>query len=448
MKKLRYVDEFRFEVSCEEEIRCVNIGDRRMSMGMDLVFFHLHFEPKKTFDEGEYFTVSVFYQQQKHPCLTLTITHENPLEMVKLEDRLFFIYPTYQLEIARPEAETQPEAASSIKTVFVTLENNNLAFEDLDDGKPLVQPRIDGFKCDPRLKSLPYIPLHPNDPIYENKTLEKWPQRIPLWYYTKNEEIKNDRKELIISGTVIEKYICGYWVERNAAERNESKNVFELLRERRLKGNNFRYGRLMEAETMMIVMHNMPEIETFEECGRITFPVPEWLLDKIPEPDKLHFACSPDASIARAGGSSIVLEYKASYHQTSLPGYYIPQLYWEMMATNSQECRLVRYKRVKCQNMRTGVWHVKREASMYVVRRDPEVEKRILDTLCYTLNMLPFIDSLDTLSSSSTFVAMKLLLDGIARATPETHLTIPLPILLNYETYRTNILKACSARLQ
>jgi hypothetical protein len=415
MKNTQYYDEFRIDISCEEDVRVVNVGDRRMWKGDDLVFFHLHFEPQ--LKSPEQFFVEIFYLEQKHCCLKLKIDVVGEIEKITIEDRVFCLYPTYQLELSED---------GKIKTLFLTLENNNLSFNNYDDGKPIVQPRIDGFPGDPRLKSIPYIPLHPDDLIYEGRTLEGVAQRTPLWYHIRTQE-----QQLVISGTSIEKYICGYWVERN--NNSESKDVKTILRDRRIQANNFRYGRIIEPETMIITMYNMPEVEAFEDCGRITFPVPEWLLRKIPEP--VCFTCSPDCCMAKSKGKRIVMEYKASYFNTSLPDYYLPQLYWEMMATNSDECRLVRYKKIKCQNMHTGVWYTRREACMYIVKRDPDVEKQILDTLCYTLNMLPYI-TLDELYTCDRFLQMKCVFERIVRETPAIDLKIPLDILQKFENYK------------
>ena len=337
--------EFSFIVSDNKkndiQTRVVNVGNRHLYDGEDIVFFHIHLLDK----EAEPNHVRIGYKNWHIMTLPIIINGEK----ISIGNRTFMIDATHQLELNED---------GHVKTIFITLENNKLTFDDHDPAQyiePRVELPIDG------LRQLTWIAFHPDDEILEDVSLQVIPQRTPTWF-----RIKSDYTSQI-SGTTVGKLAAGYWLDE---EKPWEKPVHQIIKDRIRKENNFRYGRIREDETMIIAIHNFPEW-TFEECGYFTFILSEL-------PDRVC-GCSPDG-LAKRNDEIMVMEYKASYYSTEFPDYYIPQLYWEMIATRASTATLIRYKR-KRQQTKDGRWKTLREAMAYTIQRDLNVEQLIIQSL-------------------------------------------------------------------
>ena len=366
--------------------RVINVGQRHFSKGDDTVFFHIYLSPFSSLSDS----VFICYANNT-PLYTLRITGERPMETLTLgdDDRTFEFYPTYQLEKLKDGAGV---------ILYVTLENNRITFDD-DDTAPLIEPHVDLRTCvvpGVKFTQLPYIPLHPDDPLLEGRWLHEIPQRVPTWYVA--------RGEGDVSGSNVNKYAGGYWLEDSGWSARSSSLM--------------KFGRLNENNVQLIAMHNHQHWE-FQECGTYVFQPPppppaaavgnqvsaegptkkKIKVESPPTPPAsaaVRYKASPDclaiiplldwdvfpaATRARYSATCLphkmVMEYKASYSSTAFPDYYIPQLYWEMMATGSAQACLIRYKKRR-QIDPQGKWGTNHEAMEYHIFRDPAVEDMIV----------------------------------------------------------------------
>jgi hypothetical protein len=382
--------------------RVINVGRRHFTKGDDVVFLHIYCNPLASAD-----SIIVTYAN-KTPMYTLRITGEPPRETLQLDGRTFESYPTHQVERLKGQS-----------IVYLTLENNRISFND-DDTAPLIEPHIDLQTCvvpGVKFTQLPFLPLHPDDPLLEGRWLHELPQRVPTWYVA--------RGERDVSGSNVNKYAGGYWLDDDKGAWNARSSAL------------MRFGRLNENNVQLIAMYNHQMWE-FQECGTFVFPDPaapprgrgkeeeegqrkRQRVDlPLPPPqaavkagvpsdaamEAVRFKASPDclaivpsirdwssfpaATTAAysdcASAQKMVLEFKASYSSTAFPEYYIPQLYWEMIATGSAQACLVRYKKRRQMDPSSGRWVTHHEAMEYHIFRDPVVEQLIWRNVRLSLN--------------------------------------------------------------
>lgn len=381
-------------------LEVVNVGDRQLVHGHDILCFHVFPRFKKRATRFDLIVV-----HESVPALALCIT-TNVKDASFVRDvtdsesgRHFLLFTTHQLELT---------ASGDVRCIFVTLENNSLSFSDLDQRVQL-EPHIDVFQvplASITYESLPYLPLHPDDPLLEGQLLRAIPQRTPCWFALR--AFASDTT--IVSGTSMGKYCCGYWLEDinvKMDEQRHSKTVKQVVRDKIQSANNMRFGRLQEDAIMLIVMHNYAQWKYFEYGSiALDMTLPSIRALNLPMTNKSDdndciYNCSPDglAWIATQTWASFpaataahykryddidckrcLLEYKASYRSTKLPDYYLPQLYLGMMATGSCMAMLVRYKRRRGQS-NGGRWTTMRECNAYIIYRDPVLEQKMIRNL-------------------------------------------------------------------
>lgn len=424
-------EEVTFHFDACDTVDVVNVGDKSLLNGDDVLCYHVHVPPGITRGGA----LSVLYHDMV--AFTLPIdANAKPLERVVEGARVFLLFPTHQLELR--------DEGHHVKTIFVTLENNQLSYDDLDFRVKL-EPRVDCFTVPHgvQFKTLTYIPLHPDDPLLENKTLAEIPQRTPTWFAL--------RSFTDVSGSSFGKYCAGYWVgDDDDDKKDRHKTVRQVVRDRIARANNMRFGRIHEDAIMLIVMHNFPQWH-YHEYGSIAFDAETVAALKLPATTH-QYNCSPDGvawvpsqtwdafppHIAAHYKSTldckrVLLEYKASYRSTKLPDYYIPQLYWGMMATRSCCALLVRYKRRRGQG-KNGRWTTLRECEAYLVFRDPRLERVMLDNLRATLAREPHV----TLATHTRINGAELR-ETLAREAKETRaktMVIPEDVIEKHERKR------------
>lgn len=413
--------------------RVINVGSRHFSKGDDVVFFHIYLAPFVATGD----TITVCYANGS-PLYTLRVTGEPPKQTLSMGQRTFDFYPTYQVE----RLLLAPENGGGGVILYLTLENNRISFDD-EDTAPLIEPHVDLQTSVPGVSftQLPFLPLHPYDPLLEGQSLHQMPQRVPTWYVA--------RSEGDISGSSVNKYAGGYWLD----DKEWSARSDSLMR----------FGRLNEMYVQLIAMYNHQKW-TFEECGTYCFQDPcpplagtglENSLKKAKiaaadaqQQPQFRFKASPDC-LARVPGMTwdifpvttrkrfeneaepdhMVMEYKASYTSTAFPDYYIPQLYWEMMATRSAQACLIRYKRRR-QMDGEGRWVTSHEAMEYHIFRDPAVEDMILRNVHLSMQRPTGMYLKDWVAANFVFYQeLQHVLKGIVNNTKGRALQIPKELL-------------------
>ncbi len=431
MSLLRKVNEFTFFFSPEDDItlwRVVNLADRQLYKGDDILFYHFHVTLKK----DKMCTLSVEYD--KKIVVKMLISTQNPLETVECNDeRTFLIFHMYQLEYNPVKEE--------VTRIYLTLENNRITFDDVDYD-PQIEPSTKCIFEAPPSVTFHYrhwIPLHPDDELFLNENIANVSQRTPMWFE------KYTTTSTTVSGSAVGKLACGYWVEEN--------EQFVSFKERLRKQSNMRFGRLHEDDVQMITMNTFPDW-IYHECGSIVFQHSD--IDASSSPDGLAFIpertwndfpkeVRKNYENEDIDPSKCVLEFKASYMSSKFPDYYIPQLYWEMMATKSAQAMLVRYKRRRVTNKTTGVIQLTHEAYGYKIYRDPDVEKMLIDNVKFS-QQRPYATSMGEWIRAfpERYTNAQQLLKHVAESAQGIPMKIPEQALLNLEKKRKSILKTAT----
>lgn len=417
-------DELSFElcnVGITHKIHVVNIGRRKFSAGEDIVHFHITFSPGIPGNDAQgngillrRAALRICRKGNVHAFEAFVWLRPTQWEMMVHhfnEDdaqhaRLFWEFPTHQLEV--------DPATLMVTGMYMTLENNQLSYDDMS---PKIQPHIDmaSYYIVPtfgptRYQALPWYPLDPEDPLLEGVNVANIQQRTPVWFNLRHGMYHT-------SGSSAENRAAGFWVESNEQEQEAylEQSLDEQMSKAILKRNNMRFGRIYEDDLVMIFLHNFPNA-VFMEQGYVVYPWPN--VPNAPPVEMKefveHWGASPDgvaicpqwswaqcptwvqnAYASHTFGKTkldprrVALEFKASYRSTKLPEYYIVQLYWEMMATNTVHAYLLRYKRRR-QHVPGGggTYKTVRACQCYHVWRDANDEAMFIYNVVFTIRML------------------------------------------------------------
>lgn len=253
------------------------------------------------------------------------------------------------------------------------------------------------------------IPLHPLDDVYDDISLQYVSQRIPIWYAQRNPD------DHYTSGSEAGKWSCGFWVDKDDdANDQNSLRITSIMR----------YGRLKEPETTMVCLHNFTNC-LFFECG--TYKDAERMIRA--SPDLLCKDLTTD--------KWSVFELKASYQSVKFPDYYIPQLYWEMMATQTRQATLVRYQSKRASTPQNK-WGKTRKAMAYTIDYNDKIATMLLDNVAFVRQHLPALKSLKAVVQAfpKRFQQAQAVCAGVVAQTPGKELEIPEKQLDDYEKAR------------
>ena len=421
----KHLEDFSFEINEPYQIlRIKNVGSKQIHKKDDLLFFHIDLVAETNVST----ILDVFYLKKFVLRFNVMETNSIRKELV-FGDRRFLLFDTHQVEMQ----------GNVIKTIFISLENNKICFDDTDLD-PQIEPHLP-FICtgvpDVSYEGLDWLPLHPEDPLLDGAKLLGVPQRSPTWFATKAPGTMD------LTGSSVGKYACGYWLDRD----NDVGTIKDQLR----KESNMRFGRIYEDCVMMITMYNFPTWE-YSECGRGSFTQSEIDRLGLHQREGLTYGCSRDARAIIPTATHILpypdiedvraceLEFKASYSSTAFPDYYIPQLYWEMIEGHSGQAMLVRYKRRRAQV--NGRWITKHEANAYTIQRDAEIERMIIRNVNTSLRRDARIPLNEYISNVNPhpYDELKQALAQLAKNTPAMPLEIPVDLLDDYVKRRRDLI--------
>lgn len=291
---------------------------------------------------------------------TLLYPTPKPLETLHLLDRFYVVFETLQL--CQSEDETLTYSA------YVQFNNN---------GK--IEPAVDMTlhylpqKFGARFKRIPYFPYDVDPTKYGIKVdTRKVAQRTPMWF-----KIRGD-----VSGSICPKFV-GFWVPTKEEDPNwsiDAKVVFSA----RAKAS-MRMGRFSEENAFMLMLLNTEHIvvELVGWCdapkpfphgwgaspdGLLHDPTMTW--DRVPDSIKQHLDC------AAFDPSRGALEIKSSTKSLDMEAYFYPQVYMEMIATETCWCDLVRYR--KTTEQRQGKWIQHHHARIYRIFRHGPTEETLV----------------------------------------------------------------------
>lgn len=415
-------DELSFElcnIGILHSIRVINIGGRKLSRGDDILHFKLIFSPEIPGGDAQGMghllrraALRVCRKgnlQDSHLFMWLRPTRWTMTTRIMdgEDDRKFWEFPTHQLEV---NAQT-----NGVCGMYLILENNQLSYDDI---APKIEPHVDiaSYHIIPtygteRYVALDWYPLDPLDRALEGIHVSQIQQRTPVWFNLRPGKT---------SGSTAGKKAAGFWVERDEEDKNNyhTMEMGKQVRQMVGKRNRMRFGRIREDDVPVIFLHNYPDF-VFVEQGYIDYPWPAVPNPAAPEMKDFvkRWGASPDGSVFNPNMTwsmfpknireayehcatttvdprRATFEAKCSYASTKFPDYYVPQLYWEMMADNTCHSYLLRYKRRRGHDS-DGTYKTLRQCNSYHVYRNPEVEMVLVRNVLYTVRMLQKHPDLD-----------------------------------------------------
>ena len=215
---------------------------------------------------------------------------------------------------------------------------------------------------------------------------EKVPQKTPLWFKLRGQ----------VSGSKAYT-LLGFYVPEPGSKEAQGWSIDGPKEFNRWSKLNMRFGTLHE-DYMIIAYLLAPghELRRFFEVGWCQAPVekgysPNWgaspdgLLENpdmrwelIPEDIRKYYK-KGDWNITRG-----VAEFKASRSNCKMQPYYYPQLYMEMIATDTLWADLVRYSETR-EMEPNGSWHMVRTCRIFRVYRHKPTEELIVSLLKQSL---------------------------------------------------------------
>lgn len=241
------------------------------------------------------------------------------MERTTLMDRVYHAYETHTLALILPEGG---EDERTIVAIY-------FALEDHDDGSLSLCVNAESHwmrtRFAPRFVPLPWFPYDVDPTRYGLKVnASRIPQRTPLWFKFRGE----------VTGTKAYT-LLGYWVpskERDPKWTLNGEREFSAAAQ-----SAMRHGSRSENAAICAYLNARPEA-TVSAVG--------WCACSAPYPRT--WGASPDGIISLPGGQGDdsplgVLEIKTSRTSLSFEPYFLPQIYMEMIATNSEWCDLLRF---------------------------------------------------------------------------------------------------------
>ena len=275
----------------------------------------------------------------------------------------FIILPNYLVHVSEDE--------SRVKAIYFTLENNQL--DESKKNVPLWQLGIDEktYWMEKNFEDQ-YIPLpfiHPNPEVDPKVPSDRIPQSHPLW--KKKRERENPPPSTSLKGKVggsTAYKLIGFF--KNSGLEKPDPNVA------------MRMGRLIEMEVVVAYLKQYPNRKVYE-TGWNPHPKDKnqgaspdaiivdttWTIDSFPE--WVINRCKRDNNINVEEIDTMrgILEIKVSKKNNAFMAYYLPQLYQEMICTDTWWAELVKY----CTTSK--------EIKVYRVYRDPEFENKLRECI-------------------------------------------------------------------
>lgn len=318
----------------------------------------LHFEvrnlsckPKKRADDEELEGFYALYLKPAVPNIgdyKLVVHHQGmivfstplcpktrPAESISLLDRVYPVYETHQL--------CQNEDGSKTYAIYIQMEDVNLTA----GCAPIMKPAVEMSFFLQRQGHLRRLPFYPPDVDVQKYGLKLdtrvVPQRTPLWFAVRGD----------VSGTKAYK-LMGFWVPTVEQNPNWSYDAEEVFSEEsRL---NMRHGAQSE-DLATIFFHKTNANAVVSNVGwcKTSKPYPggwgaspdglicddtmNWT--RVPESIRKYYEDDDSLFDIKQG----VLEIKTSKRSLAMEAYYYPQVYMEMIATNTVWCDLARFYR-------------------------------------------------------------------------------------------------------
>ena len=269
-------------------------------------------------------------------------------------------------------------------------------------------------------------------------------QRVPFWFLQRG----------IISGSSVGKNGAGYWVERDASEAaaavaaGATGETFTPQVKARM-----RQGRIEEPAVLLTYLHGNPT-HVFYEQGYIvmselnkdfgvspdglavdpalnweTFPCAKTREEYGPH-TPAGVNCAPGFAGSTIDPTRIALEFKVSAYSSKFPDYYIPQLYWEMIALHAPQARLLRMHTRKNQSGS--------KCMQYTIYRDRDTENALLANVmrAYEAVYVKKTCKLVDLVNDPAYTAIRARFDKLAKETLGVELQVPASLVADYHAKR------------
>lgn len=374
-----------------------------LSFGKDQDFYTLQFH-RPGVQQIDLYTLYVI--KDTNCIYSCKLTQFDPLEKISFLDRQYFVYETYTL------AQDREEAGITF-ALYLHIPKNNTIHADLS--LSFLQTVIPSFK-----RNVTFFPWNINPSEFNIKVdLSKVIQRTPLWFKSRGQ----------VSGT--KSYmLVGFWVPSKKEDPNwkwDQDRVFDAESEA-----NAQFG--VDSEDKALISYASFYAEHVSQVELVG-----WC--KAPPPFSSDWGASPDALVTWSNLSwkgdvpenirqyypefegkhqRGVLEIKSSRKgKLSMEDYFFPQVYMEMISTQTLWCDLIRYT-----NTRTRV---------YRIWRHKPTEDTLVSLIKYAYQNR---DQLQDIIQQESFVKIRAYFKQLASKFPFVEITNDRNAIEKYESYQ------------
>ena len=398
---------------------------------------------------GLYLTEGLGKQQQVHNYAlyvfnngnlifsTMLAPKEQAVDTVEYVDRRYRVYETHQLITERSDVLT-------VFGLYIQLINT-------DTSSSLASPHIcpmvdmplwwfDNNMGKDRYKDTIFFPYDIDPAVYGLKIdMRTIPQRTPLWFKARGE----------VSGTKAYLFI-GFFVPTEKEDPGWTIDGGGTVPIDAFQRSRMRFGSMGEEEASILYMLHRPQVR-INMVGWCN--VPTYM--KLPS----NWGCSPDGTIFDPSMSATkipefiwdlmseqektwdfkrgALEIKSSKNSLKFNAYYLPQVYMEMICTETVWCDLVRYTRKRITDM-NGCWVTRHVARVYRIFRHKPTEEKLIQLWKYAVKNKKRLR--EVVFTDPAFVQFRQYLHDMADTLPYTEISSTpdmLPVFESYTNYKS-----------
>lgn len=380
-----------------KSFKAINYGGATLSSDKDesYVDYIIEFDPPMLYDDAFDSSIVIKYAGPKNCVgdICLNLIPDAPMSTSILKSRVleYVVFPTHQLQVTNA-TDVKDGKTNQVKITKLYLRaENNLTFSggtteilmepSVDLGALILKPTFGA-----RYIPLDFFPPDINPADYELEIDPRYiPQRCPLWF-----KMRAD-----VSGSKSYKFV-GFFIPPKTSKEGQNWSFNNPEPMTPFQKARMCMGVLSEDPMTAAYLTRYPN-RIFSEIGACSVPHnlgyplnwgaspdglvcdPDMTLSKIPQKYRKHLGLYPGRFDVTKG----VVEFKASAKKLSLEAYFLPQLYMEMIATNTCWADLVRYKRTSTRDDTTGKWVYTHQFRVYRVYRHKPTEDMLVKCLRY-----------------------------------------------------------------
>lgn len=410
--------------------------DTRFDQGADSVIYGLYFTDRLVMHIDR---VALYVLHRGNVIFSTMVMPDRYFETVEYADWRYLIFETHQLITERPIAGNGTSDENiSISGLFIQLVNVDTS---ASLSNPRIQPAVDmalswfeQVMGPERFNDTIFFPYDIDPAKYNIKVdLSTIPQRTPLWFKARG-----------FGGTKAYRAL-GFYVPTAEEDGGWTFDGGDTKPMDAFQKSRMRFGALAEDEASVLYMLARPQVK-----------ISMWGWCKTPPSMKLptSWGCSPDGTVYDPSMSAAkipesiwsllsdtekgwdvckgALEIKSSKNSLKFNAYYLPQVYMEMICTETLWCDLIRYSPKRITDMQ-GRWVTKHVARVYRVYRHKPTEEKMIQLWKYALDHKKQLQEI--VFKDAAFIEFRKYLETVAENLSYTEIYSTPEMLPVFESY-------------